>query len=136
VVWMASDLKDRVSDAIPDEMKDKIATEKEAADLGSLREFLQQVDHPVVKGVIREVDGAKITNGWVEEEEEAAIAAPEEVAAPTAMMGSEAQPEVTAQSVPASVSASAMLGGAPITITLKNANINIGKIILRRKANK
>jgi len=136
VVWMASDLKDRVSDAIPDEMKDKIATEKEAADLGSLREFLQQVDHPVVKGVIREVDGAKITNGWVEEEEEAAIAAPEEVAAPTAMMGSEAQPEAIAQSVPAPVSASAMLGGAPITITLKNANINIGKIILRRKANK
>jgi len=38
--------------------------------------------------------------------------------------------------VPAPVSASAMLGGAPITITLKNANINIGKIILRRKANK
>jgi len=133
VVWMASDLKERVKDAIPDEMKEKIATEKEAADLESLREFLLRVDHPVVKGVIREVDGAKITDGWAKEEEEAGIVAPEEVTAPTPMVKSEAQqPEgIAPESVPGSTSI--MPGSAPITITLKNADISIGKIVLRRK---
>jgi len=135
VVWMASDLKERVKDAIPDEMRDKIATEKEAADLESLREFLLRVDHPVVKGVIREVDGAKITDGWAKKEEEAGVAAPEEVAAPTAAVAeSEAeQPASAPGSVPVSlpVSASTMLGDAPIKIRLKNADISIGKMRLR-----
>jgi len=114
-------------------MKDKIATEKEAADLESLREFLLRVNHPVVKGVIREVDGAKITDGWAKEEEEAGIAAPEEVTAPTPMVKSEAQQPVgiAPESVPESTSI--MPGSAPITVTLKNADISIGKIVLRRK---
>ena len=82
VVWMPSDLKEKIIDAIPEEMRDKIATEKEARNIEELKEFLRKVNHPVVKGVIRPVDGVKITEGWGEVAEEAAVeAAAEEVAA-------------------------------------------------------
>ncbi|MHC1610526.1 MAG: CO dehydrogenase/CO-methylating acetyl-CoA synthase complex subunit beta [Candidatus Methanospirareceae archaeon] len=111
VVWMASDLKDRVGDAIPEEMKDKIATEKDAKDVEELREFLKKVDHPVVKGVIRDVDGAKITEGWAE----ASVEAGPSTSVPVAQMmaSSGADP--------------------PIKLILKDAEIRIGKIVVKRK---
>ncbi len=40
VVWMPSHLKQELLDYIPEEFKDRIATEKEAPDLESLRKFL------------------------------------------------------------------------------------------------
>ena len=132
VVWMASDLKERVAEAIPAEMKDKIATEKDVRDIESLREFLQKVDHPVVSGVIREVDGERITEGW-------AVAAAEEVAAPPAVVEEEVHVEAgvpsAAQVSLASIPMVASGAGAnsPIKITLKDADISIGKIIVRRK---
>jgi acetyl-CoA decarbonylase/synthase complex subunit beta len=64
VVWLASDLKERIADVIPEELKDKIATEKEASTTGDLAKFLREVDHPVVTGIERDVDGKKITEGW------------------------------------------------------------------------
>ncbi|HDM36878.1 MAG TPA: CO dehydrogenase/CO-methylating acetyl-CoA synthase complex subunit beta [Candidatus Syntrophoarchaeum butanivorans] len=67
VVWMNSSLKERHADAIPDEMKDKIATEKDVSNIAELKEFLKRVDHPVVTGVIRPFDGKKITDGWKRE---------------------------------------------------------------------
>lgn len=41
---MASDLMERVGDAISEEMKDEIATEKDARDIEGLREFLKSVN--------------------------------------------------------------------------------------------
>ncbi|OFV67584.1 CO dehydrogenase/CO-methylating acetyl-CoA synthase complex subunit beta [Methanosarcinales archaeon] len=64
VVWMNSGLMERHGDAIPEEMKGKIATEKDVKDIAELKEFLKKCDHPVVTGVIRPVDGKKITEGW------------------------------------------------------------------------
>ncbi|HEX58558.1 MAG TPA: CO dehydrogenase/CO-methylating acetyl-CoA synthase complex subunit beta [Methanomicrobia archaeon] len=152
VVWMASDLKERVADAIPDEMKDKIATEKEAKTIDELKEFLKKVDHPVVKGVVRPVDGKKITEGWVEEEAppEAAAAeaaAPEAAAAPTAAAPAQqpAAPQVAMPQFPLLPTAPAAQpqiqipttpAGAPVKIILKDANITIGKIILKKKEEK
>ncbi len=124
VVWMASDLKERVKDAIPEEMKDRIATEKEATDIESLRDFLLRVDHPVVKGVIREVDGVKITDGWGTKKEEEAPAAT--VKAPPAAPTGEL-PEDLIQAI------AAMQGDPPIKIVLKDAKISIGKVILSKK---
>jgi acetyl-CoA decarbonylase/synthase complex subunit beta len=46
----------------------KIATEDDAKDIASLKAFLLKVDHPVVNGVTRKVDGKKITEGWKLEE--------------------------------------------------------------------
>ncbi len=128
VVWMASDLKERVKDAIPEEMKDRIATEKEATDIESLREFLLRVDHPVVKGVIREVDGVKITDGWGEKkevEEAPAVTVEAPPAAPPTITGEISQDLIQA------LTASA--GDPPIKIVLKDAKISIGKVILSKK---
>ncbi len=49
VVWMPSHIKERVKDAIPPELYDKIATEKDAMTIEELREFLKQKGHPVVE---------------------------------------------------------------------------------------
>ncbi len=68
IVWMSKRLKERVKEGIPAEMYDKIATEDDAKDLESLKKFLLKVDHPVVNGVVRPVDGKKITEGWKFEE--------------------------------------------------------------------
>ena len=131
VIWMASDLKERVADAIPEDMKDKIATEKEVKDIESLREFLIKVDHPVVKGVVREVDGVQVTDGWATAAEEVAVipAAVDEGVA-TIQTGVPVGVEVPVTSM--------LTGGtgSPIVITLKDANIRIGKIIVKKKVGK
>lgn len=123
VVWMPSDLKERVAEAIPAEMMDKIATEKDVRNIGELREFLQKVDHPVVNGVIREVDGERITEGW-------AVAA--EVAAAPPTVSEEVIPVQTESLTQVPIP---MASGAadPIKIILKDADISIGKIIVKRK---
>ncbi len=127
VVWMPSDLKERVRDAIPEAMWDKIATEQDVKNIDELREFLKKVEHPVVEGVVREVDGTKITGGWTVEAAEVALPADgEEAVADTAG---------TLTRVP--VSQLMTFGGqSPITIKLKDANIRIGKLIIKRKEEK
>lgn len=117
VVWMPSDLKERVAEAIPAEMMDKIATEKDVRNIGELREFLQKVDHPVVNGVIREVDGERITEGWAVAAE---VAVPVEGGVPSAAQ------------VPLAM-ASGAGADPPLRIILKDADISIGKIIVKRK---
>ncbi|HIH87209.1 MAG TPA: CO dehydrogenase/CO-methylating acetyl-CoA synthase complex subunit beta, partial [Methanosarcinales archaeon] len=49
VVWMPKVLKDKVLADIPAEIVDKVATEEDAQDLDTLKEFLKEKDHPVVK---------------------------------------------------------------------------------------
>ncbi len=49
VVWMNSAVKDRVAEFLPQDLVPKIATEKEVQDLNALKEWLKEVDHPVVK---------------------------------------------------------------------------------------
>jgi len=129
VVWMASDLKDRVKDAIPEEMRDKIATEKDVRDIESLREFLKRVNHPVVNGVIREVDGMRITEGWGVKIAEAEAVPP--AGAEVAVPGKE---EPLTRVSLAQVIASGV--NSPVKIILKDADIRVGKIIIRRREEK
>ena len=74
VVWLPSELKERVKDFIPKDLVDKIATDKEVSNVEELKKFLEEKGHPVVER-------------WkaipVAEEEAAAAeeAAPEEAAA-------------------------------------------------------
>jgi acetyl-CoA decarbonylase/synthase complex subunit beta len=107
-------------------MKDKIATEKDVKDIEELREFLQRVDHPVVKGGIREVDGERVTEGWAVKEEAAEV---EVEAVPSAA-------QVPLASIPMMASGAGAGGGTPIRIILKDADISIGKIIVKRKGGK
>lgn len=75
VVWLPSELKERVKDAIPQELYDKIATEKDVSNVEELREFLKERGHPVVERW-KEIE-------VVEEEAKAPeeVMAPEELAA-------------------------------------------------------
>ena len=68
IVWMSKGLKERVKEGIDADMMDKIATEDDAKDIAALKAFLLKVNHPVVDGVTRKVDGKKITEGWKLEE--------------------------------------------------------------------
>ncbi|PXF51812.1 MAG: CO dehydrogenase/CO-methylating acetyl-CoA synthase complex subunit beta [Candidatus Methanophagaceae archaeon] len=150
VVWMASDLKERVAEAIPAEMRDRIATEKDVKDVGELREFLQKVGHPVVEGVVRAVDGVRVTEGWAVEEEEEEEEEVEEAAkveeGPVEVPQAQAAAQVPLASASAFVPplagagafgvAGGVAGSAPIKIILKDAEIKIGKIIVKRKEGK
>jgi acetyl-CoA decarbonylase/synthase complex subunit beta len=47
IVWLPSDLKNNVRDAIPPEIFDKIATEKDVTDIKELSKFLVEKGHPL-----------------------------------------------------------------------------------------
>ncbi|GAB4314277.1 MAG: CO dehydrogenase/CO-methylating acetyl-CoA synthase complex subunit beta [Promethearchaeota archaeon] len=107
VVWMPSAVMERVAEAIPAELKDKIATEKDATDIASLRSFLQERKHPIVET-------------WTEEEEE------EE----------EGEGVVPASGLPVGTISmplpGAGLGGGGLQLILKNCRIHADTVIIKR----
>ncbi|RLI82407.1 CO dehydrogenase/CO-methylating acetyl-CoA synthase complex subunit beta [Archaeoglobales archaeon] len=139
VVWMPKELKERVLKYIPEDIRDKIATEEDAKTLDELKEFLKRVNHPVVTGVVRPVDGQKITEGWKEEEEiveevkeEApAEAAPAQPAAPAMPMP---QMQLPALQLPALQAPQPAPAG--IKLVIKDAKITIDKVIIRKAEKK
>ena len=48
VVWIPSEIKERLKESIPKEVFEKIATENEATSINKLKSFLEERDHPVV----------------------------------------------------------------------------------------
>ena len=122
VVWMPNMLKQKVLESIPAELKDKIATDEDVKDVESLKNFLKEKDHPVVKR-------------WVAEEEEAP--AEEEVAASEAPHAQYQQPmQYVPQQMPAGFMPSMpMMGGSGsggVKIVLKNAKVTVDKIIIKK----
>jgi acetyl-CoA decarbonylase/synthase complex subunit beta len=105
IVWMPSEIKERVKDFIPSDMVDRIPTEKEVSNLEELRSFLKERGHPVVQR-------------WVEAKPMEAEA-PKEVAAPTLELPPGAIP---IQGIPA---------GLGFKIILKNAKIRAERMIIR-----
>ncbi|MFX1325094.1 MAG: CO dehydrogenase/CO-methylating acetyl-CoA synthase complex subunit beta [Promethearchaeota archaeon] len=65
VVWMGKTVKDRVYDLLPEDIRDKIATEDEVPDLNDLPAWLEKVKHPII-----ETEEYKAAVGGMEEEEE------------------------------------------------------------------
>ena len=145
-VWMPKELKQRVEKYIPEDVRDKIATEEDATTIDELREFLKKVDHPVVTGVVRPVDGKKVTEGWVEEEEEEeveevaeeavaeqpAVAQPQpvqQVAMPMQM------PQLPAFQMP-QIQLPAQTGSAGIKLIIKDAKIYIDKVVVKGEEKK
>ncbi|KYH36490.1 MAG: acetyl-CoA synthase subunit beta [Candidatus Hecatellales archaeon B24] len=110
VVWIASTLRARIEDAIPAHLKDKIATEKEASDIESLKKFLVERGHPLAKK-IEEMEAVKV------EEEKPAEAVPA------------AMPGVTVQGLPLPAGGA---GGGGMRITLKGAKVKIGQLIIKK----
>jgi acetyl-CoA decarbonylase/synthase complex subunit beta len=110
VVWMPQQIKDRLKETVPADMRDLIATENDAKSAGELKEFLQSKDHPVVKR-------------WKE------LAKPEE--APEA----EAKPETPAETMPAIIPADLEIPaiGGGFKMILKNAKITAERVIIKRE---
>lgn len=119
VVWVPKTVYERVKDFIPENVRDKIATEEDAKTVEELKEFLKTRDHPVVER-------------WKEAEAELVEAKPAEAveAAPTA-------PPTAPQLVGApSVSAAGIPVPAGFRIILKNAKIRIERVVIKRVAGK
>jgi len=51
IVWLPSDLKNSVKDAIPTDLLDKIATEKEVTNIQELTKFLVDKGHPLGESI-------------------------------------------------------------------------------------
>jgi acetyl-CoA decarbonylase/synthase complex subunit beta len=111
VVWMPADIKERVKDAIPTEIVDKIATENDVKTLTDLKQFLIKKEHPVVK---RWKDSEETPETEVEPAMETAVQLP---------TGSEAVIQTPTVQLPAT-------GG--FRIILKNAKITAEKVIIKR----
>jgi len=105
VVWMPSNLKEKIKEDIPQDIVDKIPTEKEVNDLDSLRDFLEKHNHPVVER-------------WVKEEKEKKVEPaditphPEKIPTPPPMP---------------------MQYSNGIKVILKNAKITIDRVVLKGK---
>jgi len=109
VVWMPQQIKDRVVESIPSEMRDLIATENEAKTTSELKEFLKSKSHPVIEK-------------WKELEK----AGPE--------VEAEVPPETLPTLIPAGIEIPAVGGG--FRIILKNAKITAERVIIRREESK
>ena len=116
VVWMPKILKDKVLADIPAEIVDKVATEEDAQDLDTLKEFLKEKDHPVVKN-------------WGADEDEEVDEDEESTGTSTAMPAFGMPDPAMLLNIPP------MTGGGSggIKITLKNAKVSIDKVILSSK---
>jgi acetyl-CoA decarbonylase/synthase complex subunit beta len=60
VVWMPAEIKEKVQDFIPDELRGCIATETEATTIPELKTFLMVHDHPIVRTWIEEAESSGI----------------------------------------------------------------------------
>jgi acetyl-CoA decarbonylase/synthase complex subunit beta len=113
-------LKEKITETIPADLVDKIATEKDASDIDSLKAFLTEKNHPIVAT-------------WVaaEEEEEEEEEEAEEVAVAAApMMMPAAGFQMPAMPMMSSGA------GSGIKLTFKNAKISIDKMIISEKKEK
>lgn len=122
VVWMPKMLKDKVFDSMPEDIRDKIPTEEEAADVESLKNFLKEKKHPILER-------------WVEE-------APEEVEAPEEKEASEASTPQAGFAAPQMMQAANFMPSMPmasgggsggVKIVLKNAKVSIDKVIIKKQ---
>jgi acetyl-CoA decarbonylase/synthase complex subunit beta len=113
VVWLPSNVKEKIQDAIPPELKDKIATEKDATNTTELKTFLKEKGHPIVKKWPAEVA--------VEAE------VPQE-GVPTEY----ALPQVTMAAAPGMIPGV----GEGFQLVFKNVKIKADKLIIRREEKK
>ncbi|MDA0525503.1 CO dehydrogenase/CO-methylating acetyl-CoA synthase complex subunit beta [Methanococcoides alaskense] len=118
VVWMPKHLKDRVLADIPADIAEKVATEEDAADLDSLKNFLTEKDHPIVQRWEEEAED--------EPEDEEEVQETAKFAAPPMM-----QNAMPMQGMPMMMPSSSGTGG--IKIILKNAKVSIEKVIIQKK---
>ena len=105
VVWMPSEVRERIKEFLPPEIIPKIPTENDVKNLDELKEFLKQKDHPIVKR-------------WVE--------------APSAEAGKGEEITVSTLEMPAEMMPmQGISSGFGFKIILKNAKIKAEKMIIK-----
>jgi len=104
VVWVPSEVKERVKDFIPEDLLKKIATENDVGSLDELQAFLKEQKHPIVER-------------WETMPTEVAPAEEERIGEVVIT------PAVTGTAIP--------VAGGGFRIILKNAKIHAEKIILK-----
>jgi acetyl-CoA decarbonylase/synthase complex subunit beta len=114
IIWLPKEIKDSLTDFIPEELRDKISTEEDASNIKEIRRFLRESEHPIMER-LKASKNAAVEAEIVEEESEEA----EMQEAPMAQVAF--APEI---SMPAS-------GG--VKIVFKNAKIYAEKVIIKRK---
>jgi len=106
VVWIPSNIKERVKDFIPTEVVDKIATESDVETVDQLKEFLEKKSHPVVER-------------WKAKEKVAEEAVPKEA------------PEITIPYAPSIPISGVPMAAGGFRIILKDAKIVAKRLIIR-----
>jgi acetyl-CoA decarbonylase/synthase complex subunit beta len=125
IIWMTSELKQRVLDSIPPELKDKIATEKEATTIDELRKFLIEKGHPIVEK-LKEVEKVK-----VEEKVPPTPPTPTipQVQPPTPQLVIQPQPTPT-PTTPQQLVIPQVAGG--LTLVFKGVKIRAEKLVIKK----
>ncbi|MEM1645808.1 MAG: CO dehydrogenase/CO-methylating acetyl-CoA synthase complex subunit beta [Ignisphaera sp.] len=152
IVWMPSELKQKVLDAIPLELRDKIATEKEAQTIEELKKFLIEKGHPVAKKILEK---EKVTEKKLEVKPEK-VEKPTETAPPTvppqATLPMVSMPQPQLLQIPTSSSSQALSiplpggitvsvtiptqltqpRGPPLNVVLKGVKVKVEKVVIKR----
>ncbi|WP_423792877.1 CO dehydrogenase/CO-methylating acetyl-CoA synthase complex subunit beta [Methanocaldococcus indicus] len=116
VVWLPRELKERVKEAIPKEIYDKIATEEDVKNTDELRNFLKEKGHPVI-------------NLWEKEETKEEVEEKEEPKKETKTMEKAPELGVSTLSLPGEAF------GLPtgIRIEMYNVIIKAEKIVIKKE---
>ncbi|MEM4789426.1 MAG: CO dehydrogenase/CO-methylating acetyl-CoA synthase complex subunit beta [Ignisphaera sp.] len=152
IIWMPSELKQKVLDAIPLELRDKIATEKEAQTIEELKKFLIEKGHPVAKKILEK---EKVTEKKLEVKPEK-VEKPTETAPPTvppqATLPMVSMPQPQLLQIPTSSSSQALSiplpggitvsvtiptqltqpRGPPLNVVLKGVKVKVEKVVIKR----
>jgi acetyl-CoA decarbonylase/synthase complex subunit beta len=114
IVWLPQEIKESLTDYIPEELRDQIPTDEDANSIQEIKTFLQEKAHPILERL--------------EVEEEEVVEVPEE---------EELYEETEMESVPMTQVAYApeltMPSSGGVKIIFKNAKIYAEKVIIKRK---
>lgn len=158
IVWMPSELKEKVLDAIPPELRDKIATEREANSVEELKKFLIERGHPIARKIIEREKAEEVKTTEAPPKPLEAPQPPTQVTQPTPVptlttaISPPVQAQITQQlqtptqtivvptaegitvsiTIPAHLLQLGQLRGPSVTITLKGVKMRIEKVIIKR----
>ncbi|MEM4813840.1 MAG: hypothetical protein QXW24_06545, partial [Ignisphaera sp.] len=145
IVWMPLELKEKVLDAIPIELRDKIATEKDANSIDELKKFLLEKAHPIMKKIIK-TEEKKIEEvpKKIEEKVETKVAEhgvtsvtlpqPQVVAPATSTVQTITVPAPGGITVSVTIPMSSVESKGPkMTVNLRGVRIRIEKVVIKRE---
>ncbi|WP_414470513.1 CO dehydrogenase/CO-methylating acetyl-CoA synthase complex subunit beta [Methanobacterium sp. ACI-7] len=113
VIWMPKEIKDSLTEFIPEDLIEKIPTEEDAGSIKEIRRFLREHEHPIMERLAQSKEAAE------EYEVEEISETPEMTEAPMTQVAY--APELS------------MPAGGGVRIILKNAKVYAEKVIIKRK---